>query len=71
MDEKTALTVVACITKIPVRKLRLACMVAGSMNHLLRNAHTVDGPLTERQRDVLSSLCDIARYIMQEGGYPT
>ena len=67
MSEDRMITMVACITKIPVRKLRLACQVSGNMNNLIRNAHTIQCNLTERQREVLSGLGDIARYIMTEG----
>lgn len=67
MSEDRMITLVACITKIPVRKLRTACQVAGNMNTLIRSAHSIQCNLTERQREVLSGLGDIARYIMIEG----
>lgn len=67
MSEDRMITTVACITKIPVRKLRNAAAIAGNMNTLIRSAHSIECNLTERQKDVLSGLADITRYIMTEG----
>lgn len=69
MDEKTAIMTIAFLTKIPVKKLKTAALLAGGIRVLMCNPVTAPTNLTARQRDCIRGIMDIAQFMSMGADY--